>query len=134
MCSISLCFEIRFFKILNRKFVSMKKALLLSILIIPFTIFGQFLKQSELSVIENGSLIKNPLTGGLNSCQLSNIDLNNDGKKDIFVFERVGDRVLCFLNNNDGVGTNFDYSQDYSKDFPELNKWALMQPKLLKIV
>ena len=59
----------------------MKKAILLSILIIPFTIFGQFLKQSELSIIENGSLIKNPLTGGLNSCQLSNIDLNNDGKK-----------------------------------------------------
>ena len=115
-----------FFKILNRKFVSMKKALLLSIIIIPFTIFGQFLYQSELSIIENGNLIKNPLTGGLNSCQLSNIDLNNDGKKDIFVFERVGDRVLCFLNDNDGVGTDFDYSQDYSKDFPDLNKWALL--------
>ena len=104
----------------------MKKALLLSILIIPFTIFGQFLKQSELSIIENGSLIKNPLTGGLNSCQLSSIDLKDDGKKDIFVFERVGDRVLCFLNNNDGVGSDFDYSKDYSKDFPDLNKWALL--------
>ena len=104
----------------------MKKALLLSIFMIPFTIFGQFLKESELSIIENGSLIKNPLTGGLNSCQLSNIDLNNDGKKDIFVFERVGDRVLCFLNNNDGVGADFDYSKDYSKNFPELNKWALL--------
>ena len=104
----------------------MKKALLLSIFMIPFTIFGQFLKESELSIIENGSLIKNPFTGGLNSCQLSNIDLNNDGKKDIFVFERVGDRVLCFLNNNDGVGADFDYSKDYSKNFPELNKWALL--------
>ena len=62
----------------------------------------------------------------LNSCQLSSIDLKNDGKKDIFVFERVGDRVLCFLNNNDGVGSDFDYSKDYSKDFPDLNKWALL--------
>ena len=70
--------------------------------------------------------IKNPLTGGLNSCQLSNIDLNDDGKMDIFVFERVGDRVLCFLNNNDAIGTDFHYSKNYSKNFPSLYNWALL--------
>lgn len=87
---------------------------------------AQFLNRSEISIIENGSLIKNPLTGGLNSCQLSNIDFNNDGKKDIFVFERIGDRILCFLNANDGIGTEFDYSLEYSNVFPELKKWALL--------
>ena len=47
-------------------------------------------------------------------------------KKDIFVFDRVGDRVSCFLNNNNDIGTDFNYSKNYSKDFPELNKWALL--------
>ena len=49
-------------------------------------------------------------------------------KKDIFVFERAGDRVLCFLNNNDGIGYNdFDYSvRITANDFPNLNKWALL--------
>ena len=104
----------------------MKKALLLIILSLPFSVYSQFLKQSELSIVENGNLIKNPFTGGLNSCQLSNIDLNDDGKIDIFVFERVGDRVLCFLNNNDTIGTDFHYSKDYSKNFPNLYNWALL--------
>ncbi len=104
----------------------MKKALLLIILSLPFSVYSQFLKQSELSIVENGTLIKNPFTGGLNSCQLSNIDLNDDGKIDIFVFERVGDRVLCFLNNNDTIGTDFHYSKDYSKNFPNLYNWALL--------
>ena len=104
----------------------MKKALLLIILSLHFSVYSQFLKQSELSIVENGNLIKNPFTGGLNSCQLSNIDLNDDGKIDIFVFERVGDRVLCFLNNNDTIGTDFHYSKDYSKNFPNLYNWALL--------
>ena len=113
-------------KIFNRKFAKMKKALLLIILFLPFSVYTQFLKQSELSIVENGNVIKNPLTGGLNSCQLSNIDLNDDGKMDIFVFERVGDRVLCFLNNNDVIGTDFHYSKNYSKNFPSLYNWALL--------
>lgn len=104
----------------------MKKILLASIYLLSVSLSAQFLKQSELSVIEDGIIIKNPLTGGLNSCQLSNIDLNNDGKQDIFVFERVGDRVLCFLNNNDGIGNDFDFSQEYSNNFPNLKKWAIL--------
>jgi len=104
----------------------MKYHIFLFLLLWPFTLMAQFLNRSEISIIENGSLIKNPLTGGLNSCQLSNIDFNNDGKKDIFVFERIGDRILCFLNANDGIGTEFDYSLEYSNVFPELKKWALL--------
>ena len=42
------------------------------------------------------------------------------------MFERIGDRILCFLNANDGIGTEFDYSLEYSNVFPELKKWALL--------
>ena len=33
----------------------MKKALLLIILSLPFSVYSQFLKQSELSIVENGT-------------------------------------------------------------------------------
>ena len=104
----------------------MRNVFILLLLSTHLTLFGQFLNRSEISIIENGNIIKNPLTGGLNSCQLSNIDFNNDGKEDIFVFERIGDRILCFLNANDGVGTEYDYSLEYSSVFPELKKWAVL--------
>ncbi|MGC6470414.1 MAG: T9SS type A sorting domain-containing protein [Flavobacteriales bacterium] len=91
-----------------------------------YSSFGQFLNRAELSIIENNLLIPNPLTGGLNSAQLSNIDLNQNGKNDIFVFERIGDRVLCFLNDSVENEIVYSYSRKYSKRFPALNKWALL--------
>ena len=56
----------------------MKNTLLLLIITNCISLSAQHLIQSELSVIENGSILINPFTGGLNFCQLSNIDLDND--------------------------------------------------------
>ena len=36
--------------------------------------------------------LANPWMGGLNAPQFSNIDVNGDGVKDLFVFDRQGDR------------------------------------------
>ena len=103
----------------------MKNTLLLLIITNCISLSAQHLIQSELSVIENGSILINPFTGGLNFCQLSNIDLDNDGKKDIFVFDRSGDRNLCFLNSNTDSGNNYVYSKNYVEKFPKLKNWAL---------
>ena len=48
----------------------MKNILFASIYLLSVSLSAQFLKQSDLSIIEDGVIIKNPLTGGLNSCQL----------------------------------------------------------------
>ena len=104
----------------------MKNTLLLLIITNCISLSAQHLIQSELSVIENGSILINPFTGGLNFCQLSNIDLDNDGKKDIFVFDRSGDRNLCFLNSNTDSGNNYFYSKNYVEKFPKLKNWALL--------
>lgn len=104
----------------------MKFFLVLLLTFFWFCSSSQFLNPAELSIIENGSIIANPLTGGLNSVQISNIDLNNDGKNDLFVFERIGDRVICFINTSSLSDIDFTYSKDYSHDFPTLKKWALL--------
>ena len=99
-----------------------------SIILSFFWLWGpaQYLKRAEFSVIENGTVISNPLTGGLNSVQISNINLNGDNLNDLFVFERIGDRVLCFVNNSTNNEVSFTYSKAFSEQFPSLKKWALL--------
>lgn len=71
----------------------------------------------------NGVAYKTPWVGGLNCPQFSPIDLNNDGKQDIFIFDRIGNVRLTFLN----TGNGFEYTPQYLANFPELNDWALLR-------
>ena len=34
----------------------------------------------------------------MNSCQFGEVDMNLDGIKDFFVFDRHGDRIMTFIN------------------------------------
>ena len=104
----------------------MKKILLFCLALLSFSTFSQQLIRSELSILENGAIIKNPFSGGLSSSQLSNIDFNNDGINDIFVFERIGNRTLAFLKNTAQSDLVYTYSKNYSNLFPALDKWALL--------
>ncbi len=57
--------------------------------------------------------------------QFSAVDLNGDGIKDLFVFDRVGDRVLTFISNGDGSDTMYTYAPEYESLFPSgLQHWA----------
>ena len=52
-----------------------------------------FLQNNEIKDFNDLDLedeLANPWTGGLNFCQFSEIDLNLDGTKDIFIFDRSG--------------------------------------------
>ena len=51
---------------------------------------SQSIQRSYPTASQNNQSIPNAWSGGLNSCQLSEIDLNLDGVKDLFVFERSG--------------------------------------------
>jgi hypothetical protein len=43
--------------------------------------------------------LRNAWAGGLNFCQLSQVDLNMDGIKDLFVFDRTGSRITTFITS-----------------------------------
>jgi len=67
-----------------------------------------------------------PLTGGMNACQFSAIDLNNDGIKDLFVFDKHGDRVLTFINNGTPDSVDYVYAPQYELAFPQMHAWATL--------
>ena len=67
---------------------------------------------------------KNPWAGGMNSCQFGEIDLNMDGVKDLFVFDRNGDRIMTFLNNGTAGEVDYTYAPEYRDKFPELFQWV----------
>ena len=74
---------------------------------------------------EESEFLSFPWAGGLNAVQFGEIDLNFDGLNDLFVFDRHGNRKLCFINN--GVYNNVSYSfrPEYADSLPDLSDWAI---------
>lgn len=72
--------------------------------------------------------ISNGWAGGLNAPQFSNIDLNQDGIQDLFVFDRQANRVLTFLQTSDIQGQSYWYhAPQYQNAFPIMSNWALLR-------
>jgi Secretion system C-terminal sorting domain/FG-GAP-like repeat len=77
---------------------------------------------------KNGSPFLFPWAGGLNSPQFSEADLNNDGLKDLVVFDRVGYKILTFLNNGSTGASAYDFAPQFIDNFPrELRYWTLLR-------
>ena len=83
---------------------------------------GVLLLAIGLSIV---GIAQNPWAGGLNACQFGRMDLNHDGKKDLLVFDRHGDRLLCFLNEGEKGEIRYTYTPDYDKAFPRMTDWAV---------
>ncbi len=75
---------------------------------------------------ENNIPLKYPWVGGLNSCQFSTIDLNNDGIKDLFVFDRHGNKILTFINTWTSNTIDYIYAPQYETFFPDIHDWVML--------
>ena len=64
--------------------------------------------------------LKYPWAGGLNSCTFEPVDLNLDGKLDLVIFERLGNRILPFIQNGTSGISDYTYHPEYAALFPEL--------------
>jgi hypothetical protein len=82
-----------------------------------------FTSWNNIPVSANGINYRNAWAGGLNNVQFGKIDFNNDGVKDLVVFDRHGDRLLPFIYNTTGISPGFNYAPDYRRCFPPLNHW-----------
>jgi hypothetical protein len=92
--------------------------------------FAQDYERSEdVLVSVDGIQLKNPWAGGLNSCQVSSIDANMDGLKDLFVFDRIGSRISIFINQEGTPGViDYKYTRAYNHLFPgNLRNWVLLR-------
>ncbi|MES2558765.1 MAG: FG-GAP-like repeat-containing protein [Bacteroidota bacterium] len=104
----------------------MKRLILILSLLSSFVANSQsfrFYYSNAPKFLNGTDTLKFPFTGGVNAPQFSNIDLNADGRKDLFTFDRSTGRVLCFLN----LPTGYEHSPFYEQKFPYLQSWALLR-------
>lgn len=76
-----------------------------------------FTRHDSIPVTINSNTLKFPWAGGLNSCQFSPIDLNNDTKQDLFVFDRMGSKITTFINNGTPNTIDFSLAPQYRQTF-----------------
>jgi hypothetical protein len=85
--------------------------------------------RDTLCVMENGKVLKMPWANGINYSNLSNLDLNFDGIKDLVVYDRVNHlnmgRFRCFIKTGNPGSTTYSYSPELSYYFPTVYNWAL---------
>jgi len=62
--------------------------------------------------------------GGIDAAQFSPIDLNLDGVMDLVVFDRRGNRKLCFINKGIQGVIDYLYAPSYADLLPPLYEWA----------
>ena len=88
--------------------------------------FKYYYSNSAKVLKSNNDTMLYPFTGGMNSPQFSNIDLNNDGKNDLVVFDRSplswGHKLMTFIWD----GTKMVYAPQYEGVFPEFTDWVKM--------
>ena len=89
-----------------------------------FTVYAQFIPMSNIPVEQYGQIITAPLTGGMNSMQISDIDINLDGINDAFVFDRGAWLTIPFLKD---AANNYTYAPEYQNIFPAMEDWALLR-------
>ena len=103
----------------------MKNSILVLLLIfIKSNLFAQMYlnRDTNLRIIENNNYFTSAFSGGINSGQFSEIDLNLDGTMDIIVFDKSGNKLIPYINHNG----NFIYSPVYRNFFPSgIHDWLL---------
>lgn len=91
----------------------------LFVLFLSFSMSAQNVRNAE------GEMLRSPWAGGLNACQFGQIDLDGDGKNDLVVFDRHGNRLSCFINKGATGEVNYESDNSYAKYFPRLSDWVI---------
>lgn len=84
-----------------------------------------FERSDSIPVFAEGRQLKMPWAGGINFVQASQIDANYDGIKDLFIFDRSGNKPGVFLGEGISDSVNFKPSR-LGESFPGMREWALM--------
>jgi len=109
----------------------MKKICLISLIILSGLKLSaqQFMDygfQRNLTVKVKDSLLNylaDPWCGGLNSCQFGEIDLDQDGRNDLVIYDRSRLKLLTFINNGTANTVDYTYAPEYEDKFPPIYDW-----------
>ena len=102
----------------------MKAKLVIASFFLLLALMGMGQERLEVRVKDETTL-PFPWCGGLNACQFGRMDLDGDGKKDLLVFDRHGNRLSCFLNQGGTGEILYAFAPEYARFFPKLTDWAI---------
>lgn len=100
---------------------------IISALFLALTAYSQNFDPIPAPVVQFGAQLNSPWAGGMNAPQWSKGDFNNDGKMDLYAFDRDGFIHLPFLNIG-GVGeSEYAYEADLVDIFPVCWNFVLLR-------
>ena len=110
----------------------MKKKFLLNVFLLSICFSRaqtqiQFLRYDSVPVSVNSNSLLYPWAGGINFAQFSDIDLNQDGIMDLFVFDRTGNKITTYINHGTANQNDYELAPQYVKLFPPLHDWAVLR-------
>src|SRR5665213_969965 len=99
--------------------------------IVCFPLFSQttagFSRVDSVPVFANSVQMNFPWAGGINFAMFSEIDLNQDGIMDLFVFDRSGNKITTYINHGTANQVDYVLAPEYISKFPPLHDWALLR-------
>ncbi len=106
----------------------------LAFLFLQFSSYGQlyFNRFDSVQVTEENGVLSFPWAGGLNHPQFSNMDFDSDGRNDLLVFDKSGDKIVCLRTN---ASNELEIASEYREMFtnqhspsrPRLHDWILLR-------
>lgn len=110
-----------------KKFTLITFSILYSSVIVAQTVLPFFLNDEVVVYNQNQYEMKASFAGGFSAPQFSDIDLNNDGIKDLFIFDRQAENIMTFINGGTVGEVDYRYAPEYAAFFPErLTNWVLL--------
>ena len=89
---------------------------------------GKVYEEDSLVKVFNGSVPKTlAWSGGLNAPQFSAADLNNDGLKDLIIYQSDQISVKTFLNFGSASSPKYRYVPHYALNFPDCSYFLIMK-------
>ncbi len=106
------------------------KHLISHILLFAATIAGlraQLFQRFDIPVTVAGKELTSAWAGGVNAPQWSAVDLDNDGKQDLYAFDRDGNMHLTFLNIGEEGEVKYEFAPQFLANFPFTNAYVLLR-------
>lgn len=91
-----------------------------------FSFSQHYTRTDTIPFYENGDTLRFPFAGGHNFVQFSDIDLNGDFVKDLFVFDRTGNKITTYLNGGAVGKIDYIHAPQYQSLFPPMQNWVLL--------
>lgn len=83
----------------------------------------------HIPVTRQGSPLDLAWAGGINYAQVSKVDLDRDGLKDLVFFDRTGNKMVMLRNTPGGGTATYEITREFDAvwPFPELHDWAVFR-------